>query len=63
MSPLDKGAPFSWISARRRDTVDEAITMTPETVGIYVEDLQEKGEEVPTKEELLECALTGVVPE
>ncbi|GEM_PF-4599091 len=37
--------------------------MTPETVGIYVEDLQEKGEEVPTKEELLECALTGVVPE
>ena len=33
--------------------------MAREAIGIYVEDLRE---EVPTKEELLGCTLTVVVP-
>ncbi len=32
--------------------------MAREAVGIYVEDLREKGEEVPTEEGLLEYILT-----
>ncbi|MBA7473152.1 hypothetical protein ES707_08486 [subsurface metagenome] len=40
------------------ETVDEAIAMAREAVGIYVEDLREKGEEVPTEEGLLEYILT-----
>ncbi|BBL68057.1 type II toxin-antitoxin system HicB family antitoxin [Methanoculleus chikugoensis] len=39
-------------------TVDEAIAMTREAVGVYVEDLQEKGREIPTEEGLLEYTIT-----
>ncbi|MCK9306080.1 MAG: type II toxin-antitoxin system HicB family antitoxin [Methanoculleus sp.] len=40
------------------ETVDEAIAMAREAVEIYIEGLQEKGEEIPTEEGLLECTLT-----
>ncbi len=45
------------------ETVDEAITMAREAIGIYLEDLQEKGEEIPTEEGLLEYTLTAKVRE
>ncbi|WP_221058478.1 type II toxin-antitoxin system HicB family antitoxin [Methanoculleus chikugoensis] len=40
------------------ETVDEAIAMAREAVEIYIEELREKGEEIPTEEGLLEYTLT-----
>jgi len=40
------------------ETVDEAIAMAREAIAFYIEDLQEKGEEIPTEEGLLEYTLT-----
>ncbi|MDD3856870.1 MAG: type II toxin-antitoxin system HicB family antitoxin [Methanoculleus sp.] len=40
------------------ETVDEAITMAREAIELYIEDLQEKGEEIPAEEGLLEYTLT-----
>ena len=40
------------------ETVDEAITMAREAIELYIEHLQEKGEEIPTDEELLKSTLT-----
>ncbi len=40
------------------ETVDEAIAMAREAVEVYIEELREKGEEVPTEEGLLEYRLT-----
>jgi antitoxin HicB len=40
------------------ETVDEAIAMAREAIEVYIEDLQEKGEEIPTEEGLLEYTLT-----
>ncbi len=40
------------------ETVDEAIAMAREAIEVYLEDLQEKGEEIPTEEGLLEYTLT-----
>jgi antitoxin HicB len=40
------------------ETVDEAIAMAREAVAVYIEDLMEKGEEIPTEEGLLEYRLT-----
>ena len=39
-------------------TVEEAIQMTKDAIGVYIESLIEDGEEVPVEEELLECRLT-----
>jgi antitoxin HicB len=40
------------------ETVDEAIAMAREAIELYIEHLQEKGEEIPTEEGLLEYTLT-----
>ena len=40
-----------------RETVDEAIAMAREAVAVYIEDLMEKGEEIPTEDRLLEYRL------
>ncbi|WP_292727913.1 type II toxin-antitoxin system HicB family antitoxin [Methanoculleus sp.] len=40
------------------ETVEEAIAMAREAVEVYLEDLREKGEEIPTGEGLLEYTLT-----
>jgi len=40
------------------ETVDEAIAMAREAIELYIEDLQDKGEEIPTGEGLLEYTLT-----
>lgn len=40
------------------ETINEAITMAREAIELYIEDLQEKGEEIPTEEGLLEYTLT-----
>ncbi|PKL62801.1 MAG: hypothetical protein CVV31_04170 [Methanomicrobiales archaeon HGW-Methanomicrobiales-2] len=40
------------------ETVDGAIAMAREAIELYIEDLQEKGEEIPTEEGLLEYTLT-----
>ncbi|MCK9306083.1 MAG: type II toxin-antitoxin system HicB family antitoxin [Methanoculleus sp.] len=40
------------------ETVKEAIAMAREAVEVYLEDLREKGEEIPTGEGLLEYTLT-----
>ena len=40
------------------ETIDEAITMAREAIELYIEHLQEKGEEIPTEEGLLEYTLT-----
>jgi antitoxin HicB len=39
-------------------TVEEAIAMAKEAIELYIEDLQEKGEDIPTEEGLLEYMLT-----
>ena len=39
------------------ETVDEAIAMAREAVAVYIEDLVEKGEEIPTEDRLLEYRL------
>jgi len=36
------------------ETIDEAIEMAREAIELYIEHLQEKGEEIPTEEGLLE---------
>ena len=40
------------------ETIDEAIEMAREAIELYIEHLQEKGEEIPTEEGLLEYTLT-----
>jgi len=40
------------------ETVEEAIAMAREAIELYLEDLREKGEEIPTAEGLLEYTLT-----
>lgn len=40
------------------ETVDEAIAMAREAIELYLEVLQDKGEEIPTEEGLLEYTLT-----
>ncbi|KQC04984.1 MAG: antitoxin HicB [Methanoculleus sp. SDB] len=40
------------------ETVDEAIAMAREAIGLYIEDLREKGEDIPTEEGLLEYTVT-----
>jgi antitoxin HicB len=40
------------------ETIDEAIAMAREAIGLYIEDLREKGEDIPTEEGLLEYTLT-----
>jgi predicted RNase H-like HicB family nuclease len=40
------------------ETVDGAIAMAREAIELYIEHLQEKGEEIPTEEGLLEYTLT-----
>ena len=40
------------------ETIDDAIAMAREAIELYIEDLQEKGEEIPTEEWLLEYTLT-----
>lgn len=45
-----------------RETVDESIAMAREAIELYIEDLQEKGEEIPTEEGLLEYTLCTVEP-
>ena len=40
------------------ETVDEAIAMAREAIELYIEDLQEKGEEIPTEEGVFEYTLT-----
>jgi len=40
------------------ETVDEAISMAKEAIELYIEDLRERGEEIPTEEGLLEYTLT-----
>jgi len=40
------------------ETIEEAITMAREAIELYIEDLQEKGEDIPTEEGLLEYTLT-----
>ena len=36
------------------ETIDDAIAMAREAIELSIEDLQEKGEEIPTEEGLLE---------
>ena len=45
------------------ETDDEAIAMAREAIEVYIEDLQDKGEEIPTEEGLLGCTPSVVVPE
>ncbi|NVO65975.1 type II toxin-antitoxin system HicB family antitoxin [Methanofollis tationis] len=40
------------------ETIDEAIAMAREAIELYIEDLREKGEDIPTEEGLLEYTLT-----
>lgn len=40
------------------ETIDEAIVMGKEAIELYIEDLRERGEEIPTEEGLLEYTLT-----
>ncbi|MDI6720224.1 MAG: type II toxin-antitoxin system HicB family antitoxin [Methanomicrobiales archaeon] len=40
------------------ETVEEAIAMAKEAIELYIEDLQEKGEDIPTEEGLREYTLT-----
>ena len=39
------------------DTVDEAIQMSKEAISLYLESLQEHGEEIPTDDETLEYTI------
>ena len=39
------------------DTIDEAIKMAKEAIGLYIESLKEHGEEIPTEEGTLEYTL------
>jgi predicted RNase H-like HicB family nuclease len=40
------------------DTIEEAIKMAKEAIQLYIESLQEHGEEIPTEEETMEYTLT-----
>jgi antitoxin HicB len=40
------------------DTVEEAIEMAKEAIGLYLESLKAHGEEIPTEERILEYTLT-----
>jgi antitoxin HicB len=40
------------------ETIDDAIAMAREAIELSIEDLQEKGEDIPTEEGLLEYTLT-----
>ncbi|KXK32977.1 MAG: hypothetical protein UZ01_00399 [Candidatus Brocadia sinica] len=40
------------------DTIDEAIKMAKEAIGLYIESLKTHGEEIPTEEDTLEYTLT-----
>lgn len=40
------------------DTVEEAIEMAKEAIELYIENLREHGEEIPTEEGTLEYTLT-----
>lgn len=39
-------------------TIDEAIKMAKEAIGLYIESLRIHGEEIPTEEDTLEYTLT-----
>ncbi|TAJ45691.1 type II toxin-antitoxin system HicB family antitoxin [Methanofollis fontis] len=39
-------------------TIEEAIAMAKEAIEVYLEDLTERGEEIPTEEDTLEYTLT-----
>jgi predicted RNase H-like HicB family nuclease len=39
------------------DTVEQAIEMAKEAIGLYIESLKEHGEEIPTEERILEYTL------
>ena len=39
------------------ETIDDAIAMAREAIELSIEDLQEKGEEIPTEERVLECTV------
>ena len=38
-------------------TVDEACEMAREAIALYIEDLADCGEEVPSEDDLIECTL------
>jgi antitoxin HicB len=40
------------------DTVEEALEMAKEAIGLYIESLKAHGEEIPTEERTLEYTLT-----
>ncbi|ABX32013.1 protein of unknown function UPF0150 [Petrotoga mobilis SJ95] len=40
------------------DTMEEAIKMAKEAIQLYIESLQEHGEEIPSEEETMEYTLT-----
>ena len=40
------------------ETIEEAIDMAKEAIGLYIESLKEHGEIIPTKEGVLEYTLT-----
>jgi len=40
------------------DTIEEAIKMAKEAIQLYLESLQEHGEEIPSEEETMEYTLT-----
>jgi len=40
------------------DTIEEAIKMAKEAIKLYLESLQEHGEEIPSEEETMEYTLT-----
>lgn len=40
------------------ETIDDAIVMAREAIELYIEDLRERGEDIPTEEGVLEYTLT-----
>jgi predicted RNase H-like HicB family nuclease len=40
------------------DTIEEAIKMAKEAIGLYIDSLKEHGEEIPSEEGTLEYTLT-----
>lgn len=38
-------------------TVDEACEMARDAIALYIEDLIERGEEIPSEDDLIECTL------
>jgi predicted RNase H-like HicB family nuclease len=39
-------------------TIEEAIAMAKEAIEVYLEDLTDRGEKIPTEEDILEYTLT-----